>query len=133
MTFFFEFCLTLFISLEYNRSFSNTLAGEVPLLYGNLIDVLCVRPSFVESRMSGLQANNLKGMLLGVATAENFAKSALDKLGHVHDISSYWRHDLTAKILTSLPLWMSQRFMYSLTNKKYQLHKSKADEKSKKN
>jgi hypothetical protein len=83
--------------------------------------------------MSGLKADNLKGIMLGVATAENFAKSALDKLGHIHDISSYWRHDLIAIFLTSLPVWVSQRFMYTLTNKKYNLHKSILAEKAKKN
>jgi short-subunit dehydrogenase len=71
----------------YNKSFSNALAGELRMLYPNLIDVMCLRPSFVESRMSGLKADSDMGRRLNVIKADVFAKDALNKLGSVDDIS----------------------------------------------
>lgn len=37
--------------------------------------------------MSGLVANSRKGFLLGVVTAESFAKCSLNKLGHSDDVA----------------------------------------------
>ena len=74
--------------------------------------------------MSGLVAHSLKGYLLGVATTEYFAKSALNKLGHVEDCSPCWKHDIASLFLTSLPWWLNQMFMHKLTNKRYLVHKS---------
>jgi hypothetical protein len=37
--------------------------------------------------MSGLISNSRKGFLLGVVTADSFAKSSLDKLGYTDDVA----------------------------------------------
>jgi 17beta-estradiol 17-dehydrogenase / very-long-chain 3-oxoacyl-CoA reductase len=54
---------------SYTTTFSQSLSSELRTHYpGALVDVLCVRPGFVETKMSGLIANSLKGYLLQVWT-----------------------------------------------------------------
>ena len=51
----------------YNRAFSTSLASEMRTHYpSSRVDVLSVRASFVETRMSGLKANCLKGYMMQV-------------------------------------------------------------------
>lgn len=51
----------------YTTTFSRSLSAELRMHYPNVpIDVICLRPGFVETKMSGLKANTLKGRLLQV-------------------------------------------------------------------
>ena len=135
----------------FNRSFSNTLAGECCILYNGSIDVLCLRPSFVESRMSGLVADSAKGRAMRVITAERFAKDSLAKLGeivvvavelccccygivagYVIDVSPHWCQDVVAIFLTSIPTFLNKKLIYFLVNIRYQKSKAAEMEKDKK-
>jgi 17beta-estradiol 17-dehydrogenase / very-long-chain 3-oxoacyl-CoA reductase len=52
---------------SYTTTFSQSLSSEIRTHYpGTPVDVMCVRPGFVETKMSGLIANSLKGYLLQV-------------------------------------------------------------------
>jgi 17beta-estradiol 17-dehydrogenase / very-long-chain 3-oxoacyl-CoA reductase len=52
---------------SYTTTYSKSLSSEIRTHYPNVpIDVMCIRPGFVETKMSGLIANSLKGYLLQV-------------------------------------------------------------------
>ena len=75
----------------------------------------CLRPAFVESAMSGLKAEGLKGLVLGVVTPAVFARSAVAKFGAVDDISPVMQHDIACWVMTSLPQWVMERVLYVLS------------------
>ena len=92
--------------------------------HGGLIDVCNVRPAFVESAMSGLKAEGLKGFLLGVVKPAYFARTTVDKFGNADDISPVLVHDLQGIIITSLPARLKEFFLYKLGMKRYSLRKA---------
>jgi 17beta-estradiol 17-dehydrogenase / very-long-chain 3-oxoacyl-CoA reductase len=52
---------------SFTTTYSKSLSSEMRTHYPHVpIDVLCIRPGFVETKMSGLIANSLKGFLLQV-------------------------------------------------------------------
>mmetsp|Transcript_29681 Transcript_29681/g.50093 ORF Transcript_29681/g.50093 Transcript_29681/m.50093 type:complete len:336 (-) Transcript_29681:221-1228(-) len=116
----------------YNRAFSTSLASEMRTHYpSSRVDVLSVRASFVETRMSGLKANCLKGYMMQVVMPSSFVKSCLDKLSFVDDISPHWAHDLQTLFMGSLPRLMSENFLHSRVGARYEAN-LRRDEETKK-
>jgi hypothetical protein len=74
--------------------------------------------------MSGLKAEGLKGLILGVVTPEVFARSAVAKFGAVDDISPVLQHDVACWVMTALPKWVMERVLYALSM--VRIHKRKA-------
>jgi hypothetical protein len=69
----------------HTPDFGSTYSTCITTLY--FCCLLEIAVTQVESRMSGLMANSRKGFLLGVVTAESFAKCSLNKLGHSDDVA----------------------------------------------
>jgi len=108
----------------YNTAFSTSLSSEMRRHHPSLpVDVLSARASFVETRMSGLKANTMEGMMLQVILPASFASSCLDKLSYVDDISPHWAHDFQTIIVSSLPRFLSERFLYSRVSARYAANK----------
>ena len=108
----------------FNTSFSRALAGEMRHHHNSLVDICNLRPAFVESAMSGLKAEGIKGLLLGVVKPDYFACVAVNKFGHLDDVSPVMLHDLTGKFLTSLPKFLKEWFLYKLSSRRYSLRKA---------
>lgn len=67
------------------------------MVYADKIDVLCVQPMFVETKMSQ-QANRFD-----VISAEDCARSSLDKLGLDSETEGHWRHRFIAWLAGGIP------------------------------
>lgn len=113
----------------YNRAFSTSLSSEMRTHYpSSRVDVLSVRASFVETRMSGLKANCLQGYMMQVVLPSSFVKSCLDKLSFVDDISPHWAHDLQTYFVGSLPRLVSESFLHSRVGARYVANKRQDEE-----
>jgi len=78
-------------SKAYNKKFSDTLSAEYKQ-YG--IDVLCVHPGFVTSKMT-----RLRNPSLFVCDEVTLARCSLDKLGYYKSINPWYMHSLNALFL----------------------------------
>ena len=94
--------------------------------------------------MSGLLANSRKGLLLGVVTAESFAKCSLDKLGHSDDVApvffvynifvifyvflmcftsnfnviQHWWHDIQSRFISAMQEHVSKGVLYPVLERR---------------
>ena len=114
----------------FNTSFSRALAGEMRNHHKHkgIIHVCNLRPAFVESAMSGLKANDIKGILLGVVKPEVFAMHAVNKFGHCDDISPVPWHDMVGTFLSQFcPSKLKETILYRLSMVRYNKKKVKGE------
>ena len=112
----------------FNTSFSRALAGEMRCNHHGIIDICNLRPAFVESAMSGLKAEGLKGLLLGVVLPETFAELAVNKFGPFDDISPVVWHDIIGIWFSRiLPCRTKEAVLYRLSMTRYNKKVAKAN------
>ena len=79
------------------KAFNDAFSKAIELEYSTQIDIISLRPLFVESNLS----KNQKSAIM--ATRNQCASATIKYLGLDYETNGYWMHRLVSYLINSLP------------------------------